>query len=257
MFSEGIKKIWSEDAKFQTDVIKAILSDIRKIEDENLIDALFDKLKENGAFYVPDDEYMIRYFGNTITDSRYGVYYADYICKYNLRLVLPMIFFDGTINGFIGYTNVNDIDPEDGSFIKYLYPPKITVDKRRFLFITPEEYKKAYREQYICITDGLFDQMSLTAHDINACSLCGSNLTLFHKLYLSTIKHIIVLADNDPAGRKLYNSIKKSFPTSVEIIQTLTWDIDDFMKNTKNILRLKETLTQMEKEGFCVNHVIK
>ena len=256
MFSDGIKSIWEKDEKFQTGVIKAIIQDIRKISDSNLIEALFQNLKHQGVFYVPDDEYMINHFGYDITDSKYGIYYSDNICKYALRLVFPMIFFDGSINGFIGYTNVNDIDPEDQAFIKYLYPPKMAVDKKRYMFITPEEYKKAYEEQYICVIDGLFDQKSLVTHGINACSLCGSALTEFHRIYLKPIKNIIVLADNDPAGRKLFNSIKRAFPNAVEIIQTLTWDIDDFMKTQDNINKIKKSLEDMKSESYCINHVI-
>lgn len=257
MLITGIKRIWDEDCEFQTNILKAIIKGIRKIEDPLLIDRLFEKLKSIGAFYVPTSEYMIRYFGPEITESQYGIFYDSEVCKYTLRLVLPMTLFDGTIVGFIGYTNENDVDPEDETFIKYLYPPKYVLDKRRYMYITPEEFKKAYEEEYICIIDGLFDQHSLTVNGINAVSLCGSALTSYHKMYLSTIKHIIVIADNDPAGRKLYNSIKKAFPYAVEIIQTLAWDVDDFMKTQDNIKKIQDTLTLMKLEGYCVNHVIK
>lgn len=256
MYTDGIKKIWREDYKFQEDVVRAIITDIRKIKDPELVDKLFCKLKDNGAFYVPDDEYMIKYFGEEIMDSRHGIYYGGGICKYTLRLILPMIFFDSSIEGFIGYTNKNDFDPEDNAFIKYLYPPKIKLDKKRYIYITPDEYRKAYEEQYICITDGLFDQHSLTVHGINACSLCGSALTSYHKLYLKPIKHIVVIADNDEAGRKLYRSIKFAFPQSVEIIQTVAWDVDDFMKSQANIKKIQDCINLMKLEGFTSNHII-
>lgn len=255
MLATGIKHIYDTEYEFQRSVIRAILKEVRHIEDEEILEATLTNLMDSGAFYVIDDEYMIKHFGKDITDSKYGIYYSD-VCKYALRLVLPMVLFDGTIGGLIGYTNKNDIDEEDNSFIKYLYPNKIVLNKKRFLYIKPEEYRKAYEEQYICIVDGLFDQHALTINGYNACSLCGSAVTEYHKLYLTPIKHIIIIADNDPAGRKFAKSLKSIFPNSIEILQKTTSDIDDFLKTKEAIKRFDDLMQLIKSENFMVNHYL-
>lgn len=255
MLKSGIEHIYNTDYDFQYRVIKAILKEVRHIEDNDILEATLTNLMKSGAFYVIDDKYMITHFGQSITDSKYGIYYND-ICKYALRLVLPMILFDGTIGGLIGYTNKNDIDPEDNSFIKYLYPNRIVLNKKRYLYIKPEEYRKAYEEQYICIVDGLFDQHALEINGYNACSLCGSAVTEYHKLYLTPIKHIVIIADNDPAGRKFANSIRKMFPRSIEILQKNTSDIDDFLKTKQDIKKFNDLMCLIKSENFTVNHYL-
>ena len=78
-----------------------------------------------------------------------------------------------------------------------------------------------------------------------------------HKLYLDRIKHKVVIADNDSAGRKLVKDIKKVWSNAVEIIQYDTKDIDSFLTTPSRVLLLKDTIERMKREGFILSHILK
>jgi DNA primase len=185
-----------------------------------------------------------------------GIYVGE-MCKLTYRLAMPVRLLDDTIVGFIGYTDKDDFNENNESFIKYLYPPKYVLKKSKYMYVTRQEFKKAIEEDYICIVDGLFDQKALEACGINAVSLCGSALTGEHKLYLDAIKHKIIIADNDSAGRKLASDIKAVWPTAVEIYQTQTKDIDAFLRIASRMTVLKNTIELMNQEGFILSHQLK
>lgn len=252
--SEGLRKIWTEDREYQTYAIKNILQMVRGVEN-GAVDNLLNYLIADGMFYVPNDIYMSDIFGEEIKDINYGIYLGD-ICKLTYRLAMPVRLLDNSIVGFIGYSNKDDFNEGNEGFIKYLYPPKSVLKKSNYLYITRDEFKKAIEDNYICIVDGLFDQKSLEASGINAVSLCGSTLTDMHKLYLDRIKHKIVIADNDSAGRKLVKDIKRVWYDIVEIIQYDTKDIDSFLTTPSRILLLKNTIDQMKREGFILSHIL-
>lgn len=253
--SEGLKKIWTEDREYQTCALKNILQMVRGVED-GAVENLLNYLIADGMFYVPNDIYMSEIFGEEIKDMNYGIYLGD-ICKLTYRLAIPVRLLDDSIVGFIGYSNKDDFNDGNEGFIKYLYPPKNVLKKSNYLYITRTEFKKALEDNYICIVDGLFDQKSLEASGINAVSLCGSALTDMHKLYLDRIKHKIVIADNDSAGRKLVKDIKKVWSNAVEIIQYDTKDIDSFLTTPSRVLLLKDTIKRMKREGFILSHILK
>jgi DNA primase len=254
MLDTGIEHIWENDLEFQTDAIKGILKNIRSMN-EDCIDEMFLYLKNLGAFYVPYDGYMIEHFGADITDYKYRIYFRSN-CKLTFRLAIPIHLLDNTTVGFIGYTNELDFN-EEGVLIKYLYPPKEVLEKNKYFFIERDEYLKAIEDGYICIVDGIFDKISLTANGINAVSLCGSSFTTFHQMYLSLIKNIVIIADNDRAGNSLAYAIRRKIPTAARIYQSKTKDIDSFMHDKKSILEIKKVINEMKEEGFKIDHLIK
>jgi len=255
-YTNGINTIWKEDYDYQYHALSAILETIRGltgIAKDNLLNVMI----TDGMFYVPSDRYMIDVFGDQILDYKNGIYTNYEECKLCYRLAMPMRLFDNSIVGFIGYSNKNDFNEGDESFIKYLYPPKFIIKKGRYVYCTRDEFLKAVNDEYICIVDGLFDQKALVANGINALSLCGSSLTRYHRVYLNSIKHKIVIADNDEAGRQLYALIKNAYPDTVEIKQNKTKDIDSFMHTTEAINELKSLIKLMKSEGFIISHSLK
>ena len=167
--------------------LTGILSEIRSVPLE-VVGTIADYLREEGLFYVPDDEYMITYFGESITEYSLGIYRDNTYCKYAYRLVLPVRLLDDSVIGFIGYNNKDDDDPNNPNFVKYLYPNKYTLEKGRYIYCSRKEFELALKEDYVCIVDGLFDQKLLALLGIPAASLCGSSLTYYHKLYLKNIQ---------------------------------------------------------------------
>lgn len=285
--SDGIRAVWEQDREFQLACIEGIVKNIRKVKDPDLALLTAEELVADGMFYVPDDDYMPRFFGPEIKQYQYGIYIQD-LCKLAFRLAMPIRLMDDTVPGFIGYTppsskpeeeeptdeksqlanvisaesspSVAQADDDIGtdySFVKYLYPPKSVLQKERYMYITRAEFLKALKDQYICIVDGLFDKRRLQMAGINATSLCGSALTPWHVRYLNFIPHKIVIHDNDPAGLHLLKICQWKLTGCVSIRQGENWDIDDFLKTKENILILKDCIEQMKSEGFLLSKVIK
>lgn len=254
-YTDGLNKIWTEDGPIQRAYLGGILESIRGLSGEPM-ERLLDYMIKDKMFYVPNDTYMVDIFGEEITTYNLGLYYNG-MCNLCYRLAMPVRLLDDTIVGFIGYSNKDDFFEENTSFIKYRYPPKYVLPKGRYMYITREEMIKAYNEQYICIVDGLFDQKALVANDINAVSLCGSSVTEYHKLYLDSIKHKIIIADNDDAGCKMVKDIQHYWPNAVEIKQNKTKDIDSYLHTMEKIYELQDTIKIMKREGFILSHILK
>ena len=88
----GLEKIYSECFEEQKHFINTICENIRGRN----MDILFD-LK---AFYVPNDEFMMNYFGPSIMSNNFDCY--DYLgsCKWKYHLVLPIRDVMGNVVGF-------------------------------------------------------------------------------------------------------------------------------------------------------------
>lgn len=256
-WSKAVDRIWKEDGEFQELMVRHILKAIRGVSDDAMLDLELASARKDGLFYCPNDDYMEEWLGESSTDLFAGIYGSNGLCRYTQRLVIPIRNFADEIPGFIGYSNDEVPGYDDGVFVKYTYPPKDTLIKGRFMYITGEEYIKAIEDGYICIVDGIFDKRRLTDYGYNAVSLMGSAVTFWHKLYLSKIKHIIVIRDNDQAGYKLLQTCKKAFPGTIEIAQGDRWDIDDFLKTPENLKRFAEAFERVKRQGFLLSESIR
>lgn len=249
----GIQDIWRVDAEYQRACLEGIIRNIRKVPDEAIVRMHADYLQASGAFFVHNDTYMIEHFGQFVTDPDLGIYrYSK--CSLVGRLAIPLRYMDGSVRGFVGYSKKPKDFPDDEAYIKYLYPPKDVFDKARYMYITAEEYKQAVTDGYVCIVDGIFDKIILQCLGINAVSLCGSALTKWHTRYLNFIKHKIVIADNDVAGRNLVNKCKFFLPNCVEIIQSEVGDIDAFLRTDSALQKLERCFSSMRDENFILSH---
>lgn len=252
-YTTGIHNLWKDEEEYQTTVLEGIIKNIRHIENPDILKLHFDYLKTQGAFFVHNDDYMAKYFGDSIRDRKYGVYSFNDRCNLAGRLAIPIRLFDGTVRGFIGYSNKPHDYAPDEVFIKYLYPPKDAFYKGRFFYITAEEYMKAVHDGYVCIVDGIFDKIILQCLGINAVSLCGSSLTEWHIRYLSFINHKIVIADNDAAGRRFSSYCRYALENCIEIIQPETNDIDEFLRDDKAVNSFCRQFEEMKAEGFILS----
>lgn len=252
-FTTGITKLWSAEEEYQTAVLQGIIANVRHIKDPAILNLHLEYLKKQGAFFVHNDEYMTQYFDETIKDPKYGIYSFENHCNLAGRLAIPIRLFDGTVRGFIGYSNKPADYASDEVFIKYLYPPKKSFYKGRYFYITAEEYTQAVQDDYICIVDGIFDKIILQCLGINAVSLCGSSLTEWHIRYLKFIKHKIIIADNDTAGRRFSSYCRYALENCIEIIQPETNDIDSFLRDDAAVSRFQKQFEEMKSEGFILS----
>ena len=226
-FMNGMQKVWDMDGDYQEDLIRLLMSEIRNVP-ECILDDYVKYLKGMHAFMNVNEEYMPTIFGESIRSVEYGVFESEVENRYDGRFMMPLQFLDNTVQGFVGWSPVdNPLEPS----IKYLYPKKEILTKANVLFCTKDIFKKALQDGYLCLTDGLFDSISLNVIGINAASFCGSAITEFHKYALSKIKHKIIVPDNDTAGTKLWNNAKFLMSNVHAIIQAETKDIDDYLKD--------------------------
>lgn len=248
--------MWAEDTDFQRDCINGIISNIRNKNHQLIHDNQARYLISQKAFYVPNGDYVINYFGDKVRSYESGLFYGGNTCTLSARLAIPLYAMD-TVIGLVGYSDKPDDWPDDQAFVKYLFPPKRTYTKGRYMYISKDEFIKAREEGYVCIVDGLFDKITLQSLGINAVSLCGSSLTEWHQMYLSFIKHKIVIADNDIAGRHLASYCKYKLSDCVEICQDKTGDIDDFIVDDKTTSKIIKCLSEMKSEGYLFSKEIR
>lgn len=241
----GLNRIWEIDSEYQEEMLNLFMGDIRKIPEEYLKKYVAE-LKRIKAFFNPNDEYMVKVFGEEIKSPRYGLYVDDFN-KFSMRLMMPLRFLDGTLVGFVGYSPVEN---EEGRTIKYLYPRKEILEKSRILAIDPENFKESLKDGYICLTDGYFDAFSLNVYGIHAASLCGSAVTEYHKLLLSKFKKRIIIPDNDSAGTKLERIVKGLWRNSSAIHQNVTKDIDEYLCDASRIVQITEKFSEWKSRRF-------
>lgn len=245
-FQEGIDAIWRDDEEIQLALLEELFRSTRNIPEE-FIKTYTEYCRGMGMFFVIDDKYMKKYFSPQIVEPKYGLYQEFKYCTLYERLAIPLRWLDGEIFGFCGYSITGDEDT------KYLYPPKRVFNKDRFLFIEREEMVKAITDGYIFIVDGIFDKISLTVQGYNAVCLGSSYLTLFHREALNTIKHKIIVPDNDSAGKSLSKMGKRYLRNCITLTQSKEWDIDDYLKQPDNMSTLSEAFMELEKEGFLLD----
>jgi len=242
-YTYGVDRIWEEDAEFQEVALTAVAEDIRQID--------VDILRERKMFYVPNDEYLKHFFGDEVGNRYHGMYQDEY-CLYYKRLMIPLTRMNGDIFGFCGYCNE---EVEEG-YIKYLFPPKRVFVKQRYAYITGEEYMSALLDNYIFITDGIFDQIRLSSLGYNAMALCSSKLTDFHIHFLSFIENKIVLPDTDQAGLDLARYCKRKMKGVTVWKQGDEWDIDDYLKGKERQSRFRGIFEQSKEQGFSCDIII-
>lgn len=257
MLNSIASRIWDVDGDAQEIYLRGIAQNIRHVPEE-LIDRVVEDWKSEQMFYVPYEEYILEHCGYFVKQSQFGLYKGDH-CYLTLRMAMPLRTFNGQCLGFVGYSNITEEDTEtddDGNLlsiignVKYRYPSSMSFNKGRYLYMSDKEWLMAYNTGAVVIVDGLFDKRMLNLIGIPACSLCGSNLTMYHKEYLKRIPRKIVIADNDSAGRQLYRDCKKAFG-AVELINRETKDIDEYIcKDPKNIDKILKCWEAMKKEDW-------
>lgn len=238
--TEYINIIWEQDTDLQLECLHTLSQEIRGVSSEEIISKDVEYWRNIGMFYVPDELYLVDRLGDRIVSYKYGVY-RDQFCTLAGRIAIPLRVLTGGVIGFVGYSNSieNAGLYDDPVLIKYLFPPDYILQKSRFIFCEPDWFEAALRDQYVCITDGVFDAIRLNQYGIHAVSLCGSNLSAWHKMYLGFIRNIVVVADNDNAGVRLAQQCLNSFKYCSWLKFDATKDIDDFLKDPIRLLKVK------------------
>lgn len=247
-------KIWDKYSNEQSLIIRGIVKNIRGYAD-NLEETITRDFIGDKMFFVPNSDLLPSVVGEWIRDSKWGIYTPDGKCKLAGRLAIPLRTLDNSVIGFVGYTK-EDKD-SDGDYVKYLYPPSSVFDKSKYFYMDPSDWILAYKEQVVVIVDGIFDKRMLSMLGIPAVSLCGSDLSIYHELYLRRISRKIILHDNDAAGVKLAKTCQKKLGAIPWTIKGNFKDIDSVIATGEYNQLLLDTWNEMREGGFLLSKSLK
>lgn len=240
-FYEGIKKIWQEDELSQSHYLSIIGEETRNLP--------LEIFKKFGAFFVPNNDYLKRYFGNEVTRLDYELYDSNGICSLNNCIVFPCYTLTNRIAGWIAYNplvKLQSIQENNFMLNYYSYPSKYIFNKKDYLFILPDVYKKALKDGYLILVDGVFDCISFCYYDLNAASLLGSYLNINLAFYLKFIDKIFVAIDNDEAGLRMLRAVQNFIPHAKVIRQGYRKDADDLLKTEFRDKYIQQILVGVE-----------
>lgn len=236
IIDNGIQQIYENDYEVQFDYLEIICKDVRNMDTEIV--------ERANGFYVPNNDYMKARFGPLITDTVYDCYNSNGECRWVNNVVFPLHNLNGVIVGLVGFNPVRYVqarENHDKTLNYYSYSNKNVFDKGKYLYCLDGTYRKALKEGYLIITDGLFDTLSLSSEGYLSAALLGSSLSEEIIVQLRFIKKIILAVDNDSAGMKLAERLSKYLDNLFIIKQRYTKDVDDVLKTsykTKYLNRL-------------------
>ena len=230
IWDKGYNSIRNDENAWKQQVawITEAAEDIRKMPAQELINRQF--------LYVPNDIYVLHYFGSEIAEYKYGVYRNEQ-CNFYKRLMFPVMGFNNQVAGLGGWANDSEW--------KYVYSPDTLWDKQRYFYCDPKDFAKALDDDYIIIVDGIFDAINLNRIGLHAVSLMGSTFSNWHRYYIRLIKYVIIIPDNDSAGVNLVKKIRKFRQDAIVLWQGKYKDIDDYIKN-KDVKGLIEQCNDLE-----------
>ena len=240
-FLRGISTLYDSDLISQEHYLTVLGEKVRGLP--------FDIFKKYQAFFVPNNEYLRNMWGEACTPSEYEIYSVDGFCSLNNCIVFPCFLLSSDVVGWVAFdpfVKAKAIETGEYGESYYSYPSKRLFNKSDYLFVLPEVYKKSLHDQYIVVTDGIFDTVSLTHYGVNACSLLGSSLTEKAAFPLQFISRIYVSLDNDEAGLKMLDNVRKLCPSARYIKQGSCNDIDDLLKTDRCSEFISKILSSIE-----------
>lgn len=221
---QGLQSLGREERVAQDNFLKIICEDVRGMD--------WRVVKESGAFYVPNEEWMVKIFGSEIKSEDWGCYRGSE-CKWQNYLVFPVRGVKGEIAGFAGFNpHVYVQSKETGEKVTnyYTYSGKELWQKGDFLFGLKGTFLKAVEEGYLILVDGLFDCLSLSGEGFLSMALMGSSVSEKALAQLVFVDKIILAVDNDEAGERLAGFLKRKHPNVRILRQGWVKDADEVLK---------------------------
>lgn len=191
-----------------------------------------DYLLERGCLFIPNNDYIRYYLGEEA--NTFGCeLYQDEKCLWTLYLLLPVMDLAGDVVGLTGWDaqhKYQEITEGTWGLSMYKVSSKNVFQREKYFLSDIPLLKRTFDKRVIFITDGVFDSVTLNYRGIPALALLGSTFSPENLYFLRWYKRIYVCADNDAAGLKLYNMLKKAVPGVHRVIQGQTKDIEEFLR---------------------------
>lgn len=247
---DGLKRIRSEDSEVQKKFIAGV-AQARGMDSAVLWDT--------GAVFIPNDEYLAAYCGAAVREYDYDCYDDEGLCKWNNNLVVPITDVAGkvvAIGGFNPFIYLSSKESGDRTVNYYKYSNSNVYKKGRYLYAMPGILEKSIKEGYAFLVDGLFDCITLTGLGFNALALLGSFVSPEIVVQLRFVRRVILVADNDSAGIKLYETLRKQLKGLELFKQNLAKDIDDALKS-KGRGKILNLLRDVAENGFLTVNLVR
>lgn len=140
-------------------------------------------------------------------------------------IFMPLFRLEGEFTGF-SIRKMDPINKHDSWFI----PGSRKVD---LLYNLNRAFEHAVKKNSLILTEGVYDTIALWNHGFpNAVALLGTNLSnLQYFQILSTVEHVALCLDNDPAGNAAMDKIIKTYPHELKFYKVdIDKDPDEFLK---------------------------
>lgn len=249
LMADGIRKIYEEDYDNQVHYLKAVCGVIRGRPD-------IQPLLEADAFFVPNRDYMLKYFGPSAENYEYDLYNLNGSCIWDNFIVFPVRNISGTIVGLAGFdalTKAKSLDGEENlTRPKYRYSRSDIFNRGNYVYMLDGVFEKSVKEGYMIITDGIFDMLYFHEENLNTGSLLGSSVNQVILFTLRFIDTLYVAYDNDAAGIDLYKYLKAHHPSVKFIRQNIGKDSDDSLKSEYRELYVKKIRDAIERKSDLV-----
>lgn len=243
-YKAGYANIMKLDADSQSQYL-SIVAEVRGVD--------ISIFNNTMALFIPNDDYIVHFFGEEALNSSYGLYNDRVECMWLGCVLLPVFNVVGIIEGFAGFNPLRYAEAHetgDKSLNYYYYSTKEVFAKGRYLYCLPDTFVNAYEDGYALLVDGVFDTLSLAQAGFNTFGFLGSTATEEILAQLRFIKRVILLNDNDAAGLKLYDFLRRRLHNVELFKQGIAKDADDVLKSgnrDKFIAQLKNHIEKGER----------
>lgn len=217
------------------------LREHRFMEDEEAIARLSAVMIERECFFVPFNDYLSKVHGLAAVTA-FSEFYKAGKCTLTGSMVMPLRTVSGDLLGYLK-NNPKAID-------KYNYPEKRGFDKNKYLQTTKQAYAKGFQEGYMCIVEGVYDEMAVSSLGIPCTSLAGSSLGFNKKMLLDFFNTKLIISDNDKAGKTLFAECKKLFTGKVIAVKVPEKDVDKYLRVEDNARNLVSVIQKHKNDGF-------
>ena len=224
LYNRLVAEVLLEDEEIQREYL-SMVEDYRHISVDYLLSV--------GAVFIPNDEYIAHFLGQEIKQTN-NCFYFNGRCLWSLFVIFPVRDLSGAvvaINGWDAYNKYLERSGEEQGLSMYKLSSKAIFPKERHFFADTECLKSTFDTRVIFITDGMFDTLAMSYRGIPAMALLGSSFSPEILYFLRWYHTVYVCSDNDAAGLRLYNELKKSLPRVFRVCQNKTKDIEELLRS--------------------------
>lgn len=223
LYGRLVEQAYTDDLQSQQHYL-SLVADMRKIP--------VDYLLSRGALFIPNNEYIHHYLGAEADAWGPGLYEADF-CPWTLFVVLPIQDLVEDTVGLVGWDVQNKYKAmEEGleGLPMYKVSSKLTFRRENYFLSDIGVLRQQFEHRAIFIVDGVFDSVTLNWRGLPAISLLGSNVSPNILYFLRWYKEVYVIRDNDDAGTKLYNRLRRALPSVHQVLQNKCKDIEEALR---------------------------